>query len=153
MTELLKVDKVYYSRHKKKGGIDSMRVSYYADFQEISEWICVNHEGFAKEKADKWIAERELSNEGKYEIDCHSCHYDRGYIKDNRVYCNECHTMTGSAPIPKDNVESALWKCYREPARIVVEQDGDFKKIGAYIWREEDRPEPEVVELEDEIVF
>ena len=53
------VTRVEYCVHKKRGASDddprSMRVTYYEGYQAIcDEWICVEHSGFAFEKAFSW---------------------------------------------------------------------------------------------------
>lgn len=57
------VHEVEYSYHKgKKGKPDSMRVSYYTGICDIvSEWVCLMHQGFAKQKAQAWFARRGIS--------------------------------------------------------------------------------------------
>ena len=53
------VENVVYARHKKAGKPDSMRVDYYTSpYTSYSEWICLNHGGFAREKALQWIKTR-----------------------------------------------------------------------------------------------
>lgn len=32
----------------------TLRVEYYCGLQEFKEWVCLEHEGFAKKKADRW---------------------------------------------------------------------------------------------------
>lgn len=54
------VDDVAYSVHYKRGepeAVPSMRVDYLCDTEQISEWICVEHQGFAKRKAAQWWLE------------------------------------------------------------------------------------------------
>lgn len=42
------VDSVTYRRHRKEGKPDSIRVTYsYGFFEEVSEWICPDHGGYA----------------------------------------------------------------------------------------------------------
>jgi len=54
--EEINVLEVRYERHQKAGKKDSLRVDYYINFyQKYSEWIFVEHEGFLKEKAKKWL--------------------------------------------------------------------------------------------------
>jgi DNA repair protein RadD len=54
------VERVEYARHEKDGKTPSMRVSYYGSGSRsayhpvASEWICVEHEGFARLKAEAW---------------------------------------------------------------------------------------------------
>lgn len=48
-----------YSRHEKAGKTPSMRVTYTCGLATfISEWVCVEHEGFARRKATTWWALR-----------------------------------------------------------------------------------------------
>jgi DNA repair protein RadD len=52
------VESVNYSRHQKAGKPDSLRVEYVCDqygIIKVSEWICVQHQGFARKKAEKWL--------------------------------------------------------------------------------------------------
>jgi len=50
-----KLQKVHYSRHSKPGKPDSLKVDYYEGFYtRYSEWICLEHEGFAEKKARQW---------------------------------------------------------------------------------------------------
>ncbi|MEK6676402.1 MAG: DEAD/DEAH box helicase family protein [Planctomycetota bacterium] len=60
------VSEVFYSVHVKRGApLDaprSMRVEYRVGFNEyVSEWVCVEHTGFARRKAEQWWSRR--SNE------------------------------------------------------------------------------------------
>lgn len=63
------VKSVRYARHTKRGGLDSVRVDYLSCLQKddgnarflsdstkiCSEWICLDHEGFARKKAKDWV--------------------------------------------------------------------------------------------------
>ncbi|PID48700.1 MAG: DNA helicase [Proteobacteria bacterium] len=50
---------VLYSRHKKEGKPDSLRVDYYHGFRRIaSEWVCVEHAGKAGSNARHWLTQR-----------------------------------------------------------------------------------------------
>jgi len=54
------VERVEYARHEKDGKTPSMRVSYYGPGSKsawhpiASEWICLEHSGFARIKAETW---------------------------------------------------------------------------------------------------
>lgn len=48
-----KVDSVAVTRHSKNG-VDSLCVSYRCGVSMYREWICLNHAGFAREKAERW---------------------------------------------------------------------------------------------------
>ena len=66
------VEEVRMSRHRKKGGTpddpDTLRVDYVCQpateaagnltEKRISEWVCLEHDGFARTKARKWWQER-----------------------------------------------------------------------------------------------
>jgi len=57
------VDEVTYSVHTKRGAPPdaprTLRVDYRIGFNRWqSEWICVEHDGFARQKAEKWWAKR-----------------------------------------------------------------------------------------------
>ena len=47
--------RVDYSLHSKRGSPDSMRVDYYNGLRRVcSEWVCFEHQGFARAKAEAW---------------------------------------------------------------------------------------------------
>mgnify|MGYP000902693134 CR=1 FL=1 len=49
------VTDVIYHRHRKDGSPDSMRVEYWSGLRCVAkEWICFEHGGFARAKADNW---------------------------------------------------------------------------------------------------
>jgi DNA repair protein RadD len=52
------VAEVAYQYHSKAGKLPSMRVEYYSDTNFIdkiaSEWVCIEHTGFARQKAKDW---------------------------------------------------------------------------------------------------
>lgn len=54
----LKVDNVFALRHRKAGQLDSIKVSYLCGVQRVNEWICLDHPGYARTKALKWMADR-----------------------------------------------------------------------------------------------
>lgn len=55
-----RVDSVKYSRHAGKGGKpDSLRVTYQCGLRRISEWVCLEHSGFARTKALEWWIRRD----------------------------------------------------------------------------------------------
>jgi len=49
---VVEVVEMYCTRHKKLGGVDSLKMAFYdkAD-KEFAMWVCLNHTGFAKDKA------------------------------------------------------------------------------------------------------
>lgn len=56
--ETLAVSDVTVSRHRKHGSPDSIRVVYRCGLQQFSEWVCLDHQGFAQSKARRWWLER-----------------------------------------------------------------------------------------------
>lgn len=63
VSETVPVDKVFYNVHTKKGADEgtpqTLRVTYQLSmFSRVSEWVCVEHQGFARKKAEKWWALR-----------------------------------------------------------------------------------------------
>jgi DNA repair protein RadD len=56
----LDVDDVSVSLHKKPDAPDSLRVQYRCGLRTVSEWICLNHKGFARTKALIWWSKRNL---------------------------------------------------------------------------------------------
>jgi len=53
---IVPVDNVRYSRHTKAGSPDSVKITYQCGFSLFHEWVCLEHEGYAKQKADSFIA-------------------------------------------------------------------------------------------------
>jgi DNA repair protein RadD len=61
--ETFEVESVNYARHQKQDKTPSMRVDYRiagdGNIENvISEWVCFEHEGFARRKAIAWWAAR-----------------------------------------------------------------------------------------------
>lgn len=49
------VDRVSYAVHRKEGSPDSLRVEYWSGMRIVArEWVCIEHQGFAGEKARGW---------------------------------------------------------------------------------------------------
>jgi DNA repair protein RadD len=60
------VDAVYYSVHQKRGAPDdapkTLRVEYRIGFHQYqSEWICFEHSGWARHKAESWWRRRSVA--------------------------------------------------------------------------------------------
>ena len=49
-----KVDTITYTIHKKKGAKDMIKVSYYCGIKMFTEYLCVEHKGPAKTRAQDW---------------------------------------------------------------------------------------------------
>lgn len=57
-THELKVDRVTYTRHKKRDRPDSLKVSYFCGFQMFQEWIHLENHAFALHRAHNWWRRR-----------------------------------------------------------------------------------------------
>lgn len=54
------VTSVTYQRHSKQGKADSMAVRYWSGPRIVAtEWVCLDHGGFAAEKARIWVSKRD----------------------------------------------------------------------------------------------
>lgn len=61
--EEVEVKNVTYEVHKKRGATDAvprtMQVTYdYGFYKSISEWVCPEHSGYARQKFERWWKER-----------------------------------------------------------------------------------------------
>lgn len=52
--EEFKVDHMSYSLHTKIGRPDSVKATYYCGLRKFDEYVCPEHDGFAKKKAMDW---------------------------------------------------------------------------------------------------
>lgn len=58
-TKAVRITDVYYDRHTKPGSPDSMRVEYVDGIKVVArEWVCFDHPGFARRKAETWWQQR-----------------------------------------------------------------------------------------------
>lgn len=53
------VTEVRYQIHKKVGKPNSLRVSYRVGMRIVNHYICLDHGGYAKQKADAWVAHKD----------------------------------------------------------------------------------------------
>ncbi len=58
LVEVFKVDHITYSTHEKAGRPIMMKVTYYCGLRLFSEYVCIQHDGFAQRKARQWWRER-----------------------------------------------------------------------------------------------
>ncbi|MBO6885476.1 MAG: DEAD/DEAH box helicase [Marivita sp.] len=54
----LPVHGVSYSRHDKLGGLPSLKITYSCGLKSYSEWVCIEHPGYARQKAAEWWRKR-----------------------------------------------------------------------------------------------
>ena len=58
IVEVYKVDHLTYSKHEKLGRPSMLRISYYCGLRSFSDYVCIEHDGFAQRKARIWWKER-----------------------------------------------------------------------------------------------
>ncbi len=56
--EWVPVTDVRYARHEKPGKPPSLRVDYQSGMHSHSEWVCLEHPGYPRQKAASWWANR-----------------------------------------------------------------------------------------------
>lgn len=54
----LQVSGVSYNRHDKRGGQPSLKVTYSCGLTTYSEWVCFEHQGYARQRAADWWRKR-----------------------------------------------------------------------------------------------
>lgn len=59
--EWVSVNHVSYAIHSKPGGQDSLRVEYHCGLTVHREWVCFDHTGYARTKAEGWWLRRNRS--------------------------------------------------------------------------------------------
>lgn len=60
--ERIEVDFATYSRHRKMGKPDSVKVDYHCGLRTFSEWVCLDHGGYAEAKARQWMDQHGSKN-------------------------------------------------------------------------------------------
>lgn len=64
-TEVVEVTSVQYQKHEPRPPktIPTLRVDYYRGYRRLaSEWVCLEHDGFARSKAEQWWRARSPDN-------------------------------------------------------------------------------------------
>jgi DNA repair protein RadD len=56
--EVKMIDRVEYALHHKEGSPDSVKVTYVCGLNVFREWVCIEHRGYAQQKAWEWWQER-----------------------------------------------------------------------------------------------
>lgn len=59
VVEVFAVTNVTYHLHQKEGKPDMVKVNYVCGLRMFSEWVCFEHGGFARRKAEQWWKARE----------------------------------------------------------------------------------------------
>jgi DNA repair protein RadD len=149
--EEVEVDDVGYSRHEKPGKIPSLRVDYLRGYRVIaSEWICFEHTGFARTKAEQWW-KRRSSEPPPATVDEALLHVDDlptpSAIKTQR---DGKFTRVVSATLPPiappSGLPRACWSCaFYSSAKNCCEKwdatpPADVLPVGCEAWTEEEVP-------------
>jgi DNA repair protein RadD len=61
---LLDVTMIQYHPHLSKSGNQTLKVEYLCGLKMYTEYVCLEHEGYAREKAEGWWHSRALTEEG-----------------------------------------------------------------------------------------
>lgn len=54
----LEVTRTSYQKHQKPGKPNSLRVTYSVGLSSFREWVCFEHDGYARQKAESWWLRR-----------------------------------------------------------------------------------------------
>ena len=85
--ETMEVFDVIYRRHDKVGKPPSVRVDYKVGaITSYSEWVCIEHGGFARKKAEKWLKERTDQEIKTVDFFLEVCH---GFRKPEKIIVDE----------------------------------------------------------------
>jgi DNA repair protein RadD len=63
-SDWLPVTKVGYREHRKPGSPSSLRVDYHCGLARYSEWVCLEHQGYVRQKAEQWWSARDTTGPG-----------------------------------------------------------------------------------------
>jgi DNA repair protein RadD len=109
--EWLQVNDVTYHRHDKQGGRPSLKVTYQCGLARHTEWICLEHTGYPRTKAEMWWRERAPGDPVPRSVDAALALTNRlrrpshisvrpsgNYTEITNARFDTCHTLTpGSA--------------------------------------------------------
>lgn len=58
VSDWLPVSGITYHEHTKPGSPTSMRCDYHCGLAKYSEWVCLEHDGYPRKKAERWWTNR-----------------------------------------------------------------------------------------------
>lgn len=61
IVDVYEVDHITFRKYQKQGRPDSIKVTYYCNLQSFSEYVCLEHDGYAARKARIWWRDRARS--------------------------------------------------------------------------------------------
>ena len=111
--EWVDVDDVGYSRWRKEGKPDSIRVTYYCGLIKVSEWLCPDHGGYASERYQKRMpslgASAMTTEDAMQECD--------HWIKPRRIKVK-----------PNDKFHDIVQLDYSQPKRLTAEELAELQE-------------------------
>jgi DNA repair protein RadD len=111
--EWVDVDDVGYSRWRKEGKPDSIRVTYYCGLIKVSEWLCPDHGGYAAERYQKRMpslgASAMTTEDAMLECD--------HWIKPRRIKVK-----------PNDKFHDIVQLDYSQPKRLTAEELAELQE-------------------------
>ena len=111
--EWVDVDNVGYSRWRKEGKPDSVRVTYYCGLIKVSEWLCPDHGGYASERYEKRMpslgASAMTTEDAMQECD--------HWIKPRRIKVK-----------PNDKFHDIVQLDYSQPKRLTAEELAELQE-------------------------
>ena len=111
--EWVNVDDVGYSRWRKEGKPDSVRVTYYCGLIKISEWLCPDHGGYAAERYHKRMPSLGASAISTEEAMMECDHW----IKPRRIRVK-----------PNDKFYDIVQHDYSQPKRLTAEELAELQE-------------------------
>ena len=111
--EWVDVNDVGYSRWRKEGKPDSIRVTYYCGLIKVSEWLCPDHGGYAAERYQKRMPSLRASAMTTEEAMLECDHW----IKPRRIKVK-----------PNDKFHDIVQLDYSQPKRLTAEELAELQE-------------------------
>jgi len=122
------VSRVAYAVHSKESKPNSLRVDYFFGFLKVaSEWVCFDHTGFARRKAEQWWSQRLITANS----DAAQFSVYNSKSTENVYYFLNAHACRSN---------------WHEPTRIATRMNGKFKEVLSH---EFSNPEPAQADAEE----
>lgn len=109
------VTDVRYSLHSKAGSADSLRVDYFSGIRRVaSEWVCLGHSGYARQKAEAWWQRRA------------------------GIHLDALVAFPANAHTAIDWIRQGLE--IARPTAVIVNETGKYPELITHLWSEEREP-------------
>ena len=153
------IDRIFLGVHRKKDKPTSLRVEYSSITESVKEWVCVNHTGFAHEKAREWLTARGLEDMLRTTqpfIEC-DCGHLWGELKGSKIVCAKCnqeqrkHDLSDPNHIVHNLVMYHRWGKVPVPKTILAKKEGQFDRIMRCEYEDEKDNTP--IDIDDEITY